>query len=143
MKDNKSLHPIWPPVKAFARCSRGEANALPGVQTGELNRYGHIRNMKCIASLIFILIGCTADRNIICRIQEPALPSIYTRTDGEIFPICDRLCATIETLPENKCAAYITMRDKRNNIVFTTPVYGGNIEIEWLSITSLWPLSKF
>ena len=37
--DNKSLHPIWPPVKAFARCSRGEANALPGFQTGELNRY--------------------------------------------------------------------------------------------------------
>ena len=36
---NKSLHPIWPPVKAFARCSRGVANALPGVQTGELNRY--------------------------------------------------------------------------------------------------------
>mgnify|MGYP001560908286 CR=1 FL=1 len=36
---NKSLHPIWPLVQAFACCSRGAANAWPMVQTGELNRY--------------------------------------------------------------------------------------------------------
>ena len=40
-KHNKSLHPIWPPVKDFALCSRGEAKSLPGFQTGELNRYAH------------------------------------------------------------------------------------------------------
>ena len=41
-KDNKSLHPIWSPVTAVARCSGGAATALPVAQTGELNRYvGH------------------------------------------------------------------------------------------------------
>ena len=35
---NKSLHPIWPLVPAFARRSWGAANAGPMVQTGELNR---------------------------------------------------------------------------------------------------------
>ena len=40
-KDNKSLHPIWSPVTAVARCSVGAATALPVAQTGELNRYGH------------------------------------------------------------------------------------------------------
>ena len=39
---NKSLHPIWPLVQAFACCSRGAANAWPMVQTGELNRYAYI-----------------------------------------------------------------------------------------------------
>ena len=38
-KDNKSLHPIWSPVTAVARCSGGAATALPVAQTGELNRY--------------------------------------------------------------------------------------------------------
>ena len=44
--DNKSLHPIWPPVKDFARCSRGEAKSLPGFQTGELNRYTHGKKVR-------------------------------------------------------------------------------------------------
>ena len=62
--DNKSLHPIWPPVKAFARCSRGEANALPGVQTGELNRYLECRltnygRFLVAAVLIPLLVGCS------------------------------------------------------------------------------------
>jgi hypothetical protein len=35
---NKSLHPIWSVVPAFASCSRGAANAGPPAQTGELNR---------------------------------------------------------------------------------------------------------
>ena len=39
---NQSLHPIWPPVMAFASCTMAEATALPGVQTGELNRYAGI-----------------------------------------------------------------------------------------------------
>ena len=38
--DNKSLHPIWSVVPAFASCSWGAANAGPPAQTGELNRYG-------------------------------------------------------------------------------------------------------
>ena len=38
-KHNKSLHPIWLPVPAFASCSFGAANARPVIQTGELNRY--------------------------------------------------------------------------------------------------------
>ena len=36
---NKSLHPIWSVVQAFASCSWGAANAWPPAQTGELNRY--------------------------------------------------------------------------------------------------------
>ena len=38
-KYNKSLHPIWSVVQAFATCSLGAANAWPPAQTGELNRY--------------------------------------------------------------------------------------------------------
>ncbi len=41
--DNKSLHPIWPLVQAFAWRSIGAANAWPMVQTGELNRYAEPR----------------------------------------------------------------------------------------------------
>ena len=41
--DNKSLHPIWSVGPAFAICSYGAANAGPPAQTGELNRYVHLR----------------------------------------------------------------------------------------------------
>jgi len=45
-KDNKSLHPIWSPGTAVARCSGGAATALPVAQTGELNRYVDIEQRK-------------------------------------------------------------------------------------------------
>ena len=63
---NKSLHPIWSLVPAFASCSLGAANAGPMAQTGELNRYVDLER-KCTvralqsltaAFMCFALISC-------------------------------------------------------------------------------------
>ena len=45
-RHNKSLHPIWSLVPAFARRSLGAANAGPMAQTGELNRYAYTNKLN-------------------------------------------------------------------------------------------------
>ena len=90
-KDNKSLHPIWPLVQAFATCSRGAANAWPMVQTGELNRYtgGIDRNRrKLTMNSIVTIIGIALISSLLCcactKNPIPVTPDVTVSTKRNI-----------------------------------------------------------